>query len=101
MIPEDEWISASSALSMLKPVMGGLTARRAICTRAHDGLIRAHAQRYFQGNTEKDDYEVPKGFWWAGGEAALKQNWVTGDFETWINHHHHLRAYGVSFLRAI
>ncbi len=100
LIPEDEWIGAASALTMLKPVMGASTAQRAICTRAHDGLVRTRAQRYFQGNTAKDDYEVPKAFWWAGGEAALKQNWVTGDFETWINHQHHLRAYGVSFFRA-
>lgn len=80
--------------------MGRSATRRAICTRAHDGLVRARAHRYIQGNTAKDDYEIPKGFWWAGGHAALTQNWVTGDFETWIDQRHHLRAYGVSFFRA-
>jgi hypothetical protein len=40
---------------------------------------------------------VPAGFWWARGHAALQQNWHSGDFETWINHKIHCRAYGVKF----
>jgi predicted nucleotide-binding protein len=38
--------------------------------------------------------------WWAQGEAALTQNWTTGDFETWIDHKIHLKAFGVMFRRA-
>lgn len=45
------------------------------------------------------EYPVPKEFWWAEGREALKQNWITGDFETWINHRKRLRAFGVSFYR--
>jgi hypothetical protein len=43
---------------------------------------------------------VPAEFWWAEGEGALKQNWRTGDFDTWIDQEVHLRAFGVKFLRA-
>jgi predicted nucleotide-binding protein len=49
------------------------------------------------GNTRVlDNVEVPTGFWYAKGEAALHQNWISGDFDTWIGHSAHWRAYGVS-----
>jgi hypothetical protein len=96
---QEEWIGAARALILLKPAMAGFIAKKTICTRAHNGLVRARAQRYMQGNTIRDNHDVPAQFWWAGGEAALEQNWVTGDFETWIEHRHHLKAFGVSFLR--
>jgi hypothetical protein len=45
------------------------------------------------------DGVVPKGFWWAEGEAALKCNWVTADFEMWIDCKFQLRAFGVTVYR--
>jgi hypothetical protein len=97
---QEEWISAARALTLIKPAMTGFIAKKTICIRAHNGLIRSRAQRYMQGKTTLDNYDVPPQFWWAEGELALEQNWVTGDFETWIDQRHHLKAFGVSFLRA-
>jgi hypothetical protein len=94
------WISAAEAVELLKPIMKPYTAQMTICTRAHSGLIRAHAERYMIDSKVADNREVPKDFWWAEGQAALEQNWSIGDFETWIDHRIHLRAFGVSFLRA-
>jgi hypothetical protein len=89
---------------MLKQTMHHAAAVGAICTGAHDGLVRARAERFIHehrsdGRTA-DNMEIPKEFWWAHGKAALDQNWSTGDFETWIDNKIHLRAYGVSFLRS-
>src|ERR1700730_5975439 len=97
---QEEWIGAARALILLKPAMVGFIAKKTICTRAHNGLVRARAQRDMQGTTIRDNHDVLEQVWWSGGEAALEQNWVTGDFETWIEHRHHLKAFGVSFLRA-
>lgn len=47
-----------------------------------------------------ENYEIPKEFWWAEGGYSLKQDWVIGDFDTWIDHNYHWRAFGVSFLRS-
>jgi hypothetical protein len=55
---------------------------------------------FIAGNKSKEDAEVPKEFWWAGGHEALEQNWKTGDFETWIDQKFPMRALGVSFLLA-
>jgi hypothetical protein len=96
----EQWVTAAAAIALLKPIMASYAAQTTICTRAYNGLIRARAQRYMQGNRGRDDSEVPSEFWWAKGEAALTQNWAIGDFETWIDHTLHLRAFGVSFLRA-
>jgi len=63
-------------------------------------LVRAKAERFISGLNVKNDVEVPELFWWAEGEAALVQNWFTGDFETWLDQKLHLRAYGVIFWRA-
>jgi predicted nucleotide-binding protein len=46
-----------------------------------------------------NDCAVPKHFWWAEGNEALVQDWASGDFDTWIDHKQHLRAFGVSFAR--
>jgi predicted nucleotide-binding protein len=46
------------------------------------------------------ELEIPKKFWWAKGEAALDQNWRSGDFGTWIEHKNHIQAFGVEFLRS-
>ncbi len=50
-------------------------------------------------NGTEDNRAIPREFWWARGEAALIQNWGSGDFETWIDRRYHLLAYGVSFSR--
>jgi hypothetical protein len=98
-MPKD-WISAAEALERIEKVSGLDAARRTICSRAHAGLIEAKAARLIWHKRTKDDCIVPKEFWWARGEAALKQNWAAGDFETWIDREYHLLAYGVSFARA-
>jgi len=97
---EDEWISAAAALRLLDMPQGGI---RTICKRAHVGLIKAKAARFIRNRQEADDVEVPREFWWAGGEAALTQNWRAGDFETFAQGRHgdvRLQAFGVTFLRS-
>lgn len=96
---KEEWITAAGALALLKDTMPS-GAAFAICARANDGMIKARAERFMRGKQIFDDVEVPTEFWWAEGHPALQQNWKTGDFETWINHILHLKAYGVSFLRS-
>ena len=105
----EDWITAREAVKLLKPVMGSeYEAQMAICERAHDKLISARAARLIvedhsrkhSTTKEHDDVEVPRDFWWARGAQLLKQNWSTGDFETWINKEVQLRAYGVKFLRS-
>ncbi len=95
---DDEWLSAKEtmrlAVGQLNSVSG---ASGTICSRAHDGLIRTRARRLAIGSQTHDNREVPLRFWWARGEAALDQNWVTGDFETWLDQKIHMRAYGVEF----
>jgi predicted nucleotide-binding protein len=108
----EDWVSASEAVKLVKRVMGSeFSAQKTICTRAHAGLIRSRAARFVRilprrgpspgGPVEQNDVEVPRDFWWAGGEAALEQNWQVGDFETWSNNNFmQCKAYGVSFLRS-
>ncbi|NTG41674.1 hypothetical protein [Rhizobium rhizogenes] len=101
---KEEWINAAGALALMKSTMHFQAAARAICTRAYDGMLRARAERFVreEGTNRRsaDNIDVPKEFWWACGDAALDQNWSTGDFETWIDNRIHLKAYSVSFLRA-
>ncbi len=97
---KEEWISAKRALALLTDIMSHKTAVQTICGRAYDGLIKARAERFVQDRHTSDNVDIPAAFWWAGGEAALTQNWTTGDFETWINERIHLKAYSVTFLRA-
>lgn len=92
----DEWISAAEAHEIISAAIG-VGAAKAICRRAHDGLVRAKARTLAIGKRRGEDLPVPSEFWWAGGEAALTQSWATGDFETWIDRKIHCRAYGVSF----
>jgi uncharacterized protein (TIGR02391 family) len=94
----EEWISAASAVKLLKPVTS--SARMVIAARANDGLIRCRAARLIRGSQVHDDVDVPPQFWWARGHTALEQNWGTGDFETWIDNREHWKAYGVRFLRS-
>lgn len=95
----EEWISAASALAFVKALMP-YEAERTICKRANDGLIKARAVKFICDGKSFEDFEVPQKFWWAQGYEALEQNWVTGDFATWIDSDIHLKAYGVSFLRS-
>lgn len=97
---KEEWIGAAEAVRLLRPVLlSEWQAQRTICKRAHDGLIRARAEKFNIDDKGRHDVDIPKGFWWAEGESALTQNWAVGDFETWIEHKHHWRAFGVSFQR--
>jgi hypothetical protein len=97
---KDLWIRAADASRLLKPEFNSeYIAQMTICKRAHNGLIRARAERYMVVKQASDNQEVPKEFWWAEGGGALQQNWTTGDFETWIRQEIRLQAFGVSFLR--
>jgi hypothetical protein len=97
MSEKEEWISAASAVALLG--MKHLPGTLAICKRAHAGLIRARAVRFVDHGRSAGNADVPAKFWWAKGEAALTQDWATGDFETWIDDRN-VQAFGVSFLRA-
>jgi hypothetical protein len=97
---KEEWIKAAEAVRLLKPAFGTYNARMTICKRAHSGMLRSRAQRLMVDGKKRDDFEIPKEFWWAEGHHALEQNWAAGDFETWVhNGKRHLEAFGVSFLR--
>ena len=81
----DEWVAAAEAVSRLKSVCGTTySARRAICTRAHAGLIRAQAETLMLDDKKSTSANIPKNFWWAEGHQALEQDWSVGDFSTWI-----------------
>ena len=100
----EEWITAAEAVQLLKTgFKSQYTATKTLCKRAHNGLVRARAEQYMLGNKTAQNFEIPKGFWWAEGEVSLHQNWITGDFETWTRgsiDQVQMRAFGVSFLRA-
>jgi hypothetical protein len=105
---EKEWITAAEAVQLLKPAYGFGLATNTICTRAHNGLIRARAERYVVDHAGSKkagtNVDIPAEFWWAKGGAALNQNWTAGDFDTWLGRNSinqvHLSAFGGSFLRA-
>jgi hypothetical protein len=80
--------------------MKHLPGTRTICKRAHAGMIKARAERFIRDGQSADNINIPFEFWWAEGEAALQQNWTTGDFDTWIDHRIHLQAFGVTFCRS-
>jgi hypothetical protein len=94
----EEWVSAANALALLG--MTHFVGARTICKRAYVGLIRARAERFIRNDQSHDNVDIPTEFWWAKGEAALHQNWTTGDFDTWIDHRIHLQAFGVTFRRS-
>jgi predicted nucleotide-binding protein len=93
-----EWISAADAINLVG--MKSFAGTRTICKRAHAGLIKGRAERFIRDGRPIDDADIPAEFWWAEGEAALNQNWITGDFDTWINQRLHLEAFGVTFRRS-
>jgi predicted nucleotide-binding protein len=95
----DEWISASDALRLVSPWLKH-TAASTICTRAFAGLIRARAEHITLNDAPINNTEIIKKFWWAKGEAALDQNWRSGDFGTWFDRTDHIQAFGVEFLKS-
>jgi hypothetical protein len=98
---EDEtWIRAFDALRLLEPAFTAHAARIRICERAHSGLIRARAEYFQFGERMFSNHMVPKEFWWAEGNLALGQDWAAGDFSTWLENKHQLKAFGVTFARA-
>lgn len=99
--PDNKWISAAEALAMLTQTsMLPRNAAKTICRRAHVGLVHARAVHLIIDIHESSNVPVPPDFWWAEGEAALAQNWVAGDFETWIKQKVRMQAFGVTFQRA-
>ena len=100
-VESKDWIRAADAVRLLEPTMiSSVAAQRAICVRAHAGIVRARAAYFLKDDERFHDYEIPKEFWWARGDLALGQNWATGDFDTWIKNNFHWKAFGVLFLRA-
>jgi hypothetical protein len=98
---QDEWIRASEAVAMLKPVLTDYSARLRICERAHGGLIRARAEQFHYAGHILHNHSIPQGFWWAEGHEALTQDWDIGDFSTWIDRGStQLKAFNVTFARA-
>lgn len=96
----EEWLSASETMRLAAPILGALQARWTIARRAHNGLIRTRAERFVRGNEACDNVELPIEFWWAEGQEALEQDWIAGDFSTWIDRTEHWRAFGVTFCSA-
>ena len=111
-----DWVNASDAIDLLMPMFGEdmeWSACRSLAKRAHSGLVKTRA-RLFKweedqgegyGGSRKVEREaqfaiLPKEFWWADGHEALEQNWVTGDFDTWIDSEFHLQAFGTEFARS-
>lgn len=97
----EQWIDAATAVGIVITRSNDHAGMRALCTRAHNGLVTARARLFVatEGKSERrsENAPVPRAFWWAGGHEALEQNWASGDFSTWIDHRVHLQAYGVSF----
>ena len=95
----DDWLSASETIRRVRTATLSHQADITICTRAHAGMIRTRAQLLMIGQETREEQAIHKKFWWATGHEALKQNWETGDFETWIDKRFHLKAFGVTFHR--
>lgn len=92
------WVPASKALSIVARELGGeASAALAICERAHARLLVATATLLILGDARSEDALVPAEFWWADGYEALEQDWVRGDFSTWIDRDVEARAFGVQF----
>lgn len=92
-----EWITAATALRYLSDQPYTYNEERAICERAHSGLIAATAETLIWNGEQQSRCKIPKEFWWAEGHEALVQNWETGDFSTSIDHKIEVKAFGVSF----
>lgn len=92
-----EWIKAALALEYVSESLADYSAKMRICERAHAGLIAAKADRIIFSGKEERDNLIGKSFWWAEGHEALEQDWGPGDFSTWIDKKHEVKAFGVSF----
>jgi len=93
----NEWITAATALRYLSDQPYTYNEERAICERAHSGLIATRAETLIWNGEERRLAKIPNEFWWAEGQDALTQNWETGDFSTWIDRKFEVKAFGVSF----
>ena len=96
---DGEWMSAAEARQFLHPYA---VSARAICTRAHEGLIKARAKLFISQGMKQTDVEVPAEFW----SAALHANWGTSDFEKVVRRKvgrsartERQQAFGVEFRR--
>ena len=93
----EHWIAASNALAIVESVMGRFDAILAICARANSDLIKTRAGLVCVEGKRHENVELPAGFWWAQGHDALTQNWVSGDFSTWIEKTALWEGFGVTF----
>src|SRR3546814_13795061 len=82
--PDEQWLSAHEAYSLVCARNGPDHAASSIIKRAHAGLIRARAEYYsFEAPTDQrgtaehrfSNALLPKDFWWAEGGEGLRQNW--------------------------
>ena len=93
----EQWIAASNALAIVEPIMGNFDAKLAICARANSELIKARARLVSVDGKKHENVELPGRFWWAQGHDALTQNWVSGDFSTWVEQKALWEGFGVTF----
>jgi hypothetical protein len=98
----DQWIDAATAASIVANGPEEQTGKRSLCTRAHHGLIKARARFIISSSAGRSERRVrnalvPRDLWWAGEHEALKQDWASGDFSTWIDQRVQLQAFGVRF----
>lgn len=113
--PDLDWIPAREAYRLVCERNGSVDADISIARRAHAGIIRTMAEhvikeqrtaRSRKETVEENHVELPKGFWWAEGEAALEQDWTTGDFATEVCDEfsgpgqYRWQAFGVMFERS-
>jgi hypothetical protein len=98
----DDWLTAAETIRLVRDVTLSPSSHITIATRAHAGLLRAHAELLVMDKRRELNTEVPARFWWARGHDALTQNWETGDFETWVGDRLdkvRVQAFGVRFFR--
>lgn len=96
-----QWIDAATARSMISALPEHKSERLAavaICKRAHYGILPSRAKLFVAGKHRTTGAEVPDYFWWAKGEVALKQNWGSGDFSTYINKTIPCETFGATFI---
>lgn len=92
----EQWIPAAQALQIVQ-VPPSYHDRMTICARARAGLIKSRARLFVRADERTANAELPASFWWAEGHEALEQDWVSGDFSTWIDRTYHWQAFDVSF----
>lgn len=86
----EHWISAWEALELA----GSNTA---LCGRLRAGLVKSRARLLIVEEERHEGAMLPPDFWWADGREALEQDWVSGDFSTWIDDLTKWQAFGVTF----